>query len=328
MKKNILFASALTMSMMLSTVAAPIVADETEVIVKDGNTDGVKVTVEEGKNSEFSSHSYKAYQIFQGQYKEKQVTDEDGKSKVEVYDFEIKGWGSGVNWLGHDVTTETDINWNDTNSLIADLYKNFKVEKNGETVNPFGKIAKADEKNPGELKAVDNLVDVVAGIVDEFSSDGAEAKKFAQFVMKHVNDNGTVLNLPVKGENGDITHNQTNLKAGYYLIVDSVNDNKGEDDSKDPQNLSVLKVVDNKDITIRIKNDIPEIAKKVKENSETINTNNTQDSHTDLFDKYPLSDTTLNDIADYDLNTPIDFEFISKVPDHSEYKTYKYIIHP
>ena len=89
----------------------------------------------------------------------------------------------------------------------------------------------------------------------------SEAKEFAKTIQEHLNEDNK---LEVRVEKNDST-TVANLNAGYYLIKD-----KEGSQTQTPPNSAytsyILKVVGN--TTAKTKLDVPELVKKVQENSK------------------------------------------------------------
>lgn len=141
----------------------------------------------------------------------------------------------------------------------------------------------------------------VAKALDGQTDKGEFANKFAEIVSKNLTEQkyvGTV------GENKVCTI--TGLPDGYYFVKD------GTVSTGDTYTKFILWVTENQ--TVTAKTDVPMAEKKVQENT-----------------KYPGADnpygTGYNDVADYNIGDTVPFSFYSKVPDMSNFKSYKYIFH-
>ena len=132
----------------------------------------------------------------------------------------------------------------------------------------------------------------VAEALDHLDGTSVEAKKLAELAYTHKSNTKT-----------SITGTET-LASGYYLIVDTTN-LEGQDAAN---NAALLQVTDS--INITYKTDKPSVEKKVLED-----------------DKYETDGgygQGYNDVADYCINEVVTFHLIGRVPDMSEYETYKY----
>lgn len=98
------------------------------------------------------------------------------------------------------------------------------------------------------------------------------------------------------------------LSAGYYLLLDTINDSA---DKHTAYTKFILRVVG--DVAVTPKVNYPSVEKKVQENSKY----NKNDGYGDGY----------NDVADYSIGDKVPFKLIGSVPDMSDYDTYKYIFH-
>ena len=94
---------------------------------------------------------------------------------------------------------------------------------------------------------------------------------------------------------------ETELDTGYYVIVDTTTFVDGQTNTV--VNAALLQLTD--DITIETKVSVPSVDKEVQENS----TGN------------------YGDAADYSIGDDVPFQFISAVPDMTQFETYKYVFH-
>ena len=136
----------------------------------------------------------------------------------------------------------------------------------------------------------------VAKMLGTIQDNSSMAKKVAKIAFKNKNGVGTPLN---EGEN--------TLDSGYYLIVDTTT-TSGENDAS---NAALLQVTNN--IQITKKTDKPSVEKKVKENTK--------------YNQDGRYGNGYNDVADYNMGDKVPFHLIGRVPDMSNYDTYKYIFH-
>lgn len=111
-------------------------------------------------------------------------------------------------------------------------------------------------------------------------------------------------------------YNITDLDSGYYMLVDSTNDNV-----KDSYSKYLVQLVGDCDVTVELKNDTPSVIKKVKENTKDVSFEDEKKSEEYLGKGY-------NDVADYCEGDHVPFELIGTLPSNlTDYKTYKYIYH-
>lgn len=129
----------------------------------------------------------------------------------------------------------------------------------------------------------------------------SEAKEFAKTIQEHLNEDNK---LEVRVEKNDST-TVANLNAGYYLIKD-----KEGSQTQTPPNSAytsyILKVVGN--TTAKTKLDVPELVKKVQENS-----------------KKDIEGNGWQDAADYNIDEVIPYKLTGTLPsNYAEYETYFY----
>lgn len=154
-------------------------------------------------------------------------------------------------------------------------------------------------KNGKGIQGATVDANILKDIKDATGNDSAKLEIISNYVtLTAENKYGTVS----KG------HNLENVPAGYYLIKDVNGSQENKDDSYTKY---IVQVVG--DVTIAPKADKPSVEKKVKENK-----------------KYQQNEgygTGYNDTADYSIGDAVPFELIGKVPDMSQYATYKYTFH-
>ena len=145
---------------------------------------------------------------------------------------------------------------------------------------------------------VDSTVDAsnaqaVVEALGKIASDSADANAIAKIAFAHKQGDGVTLS------------DSTDLKSGYYLIVDS-SEVTGEYDAK---NAALLQVTGG-DMVIKNKTDKPSVEKKVQENT-----------------KYNADEgygAGYNDVADYNIGDEVPFRLIGTIPDMSQYTKYEY----
>lgn len=101
-----------------------------------------------------------------------------------------------------------------------------------------------------------------------------------------------------------LTAGDNMVADGYYLIVDTTTNVAGGS----ALNKALLQVVGS--INITVKTDAPSVEKKVNEDDKNFDGG-------EYGDKY-------NDVADYNIGEAVPFHLIGRVPDMSQYDTYKY----
>ena len=140
-------------------------------------------------------------------------------------------------------------------------------------------------------------------IAAALAGNDTRAKAFAEIANKHVVQ-GAETNVPANGQS-------ISVDAGYWLVVDTTS-TAGNNDVK---NASLLQITGTGDFEIKIKTSIPSVVKKVEENEN----GKVADS---VYGK------NYNDVADYNIGDTVPFEFVTNVPDMSNYtNAYQYIFH-
>lgn len=130
----------------------------------------------------------------------------------------------------------------------------------------------------------------VADVLKGQADNSAMAIAFANIAVDYIDGQGQVL---VQG-----TGNR--LPVGYYLIVDTTE----EIGTGDARNAVLLQLTS--DVTVTVKVDVPKVEKEVEENRENAG---------------------FGDAADYSIGDDVPFQFISAVPDMTQFETYKYVFH-
>ncbi|MDE6540137.1 MAG: isopeptide-forming domain-containing fimbrial protein [Ruminococcus sp.] len=133
----------------------------------------------------------------------------------------------------------------------------------------------------------------VSDIVGKWSSNSAQAEAFAKLAV--ANNSGTT-----SGEFNEAVTSVSKLPDGYYVIADeeaATAGTNGEDGSA--FTLGLLAVAGGSNVTASPKTDFPTVVKKVLEDDIT-----TDDGYGAGY----------NDVADWDINTPVPFKIIGSVP--------------
>lgn len=137
-------------------------------------------------------------------------------------------------------------------------------------------------------------------------TDGMTAAQVAEGIARYADETeqaNAIAQAAFNAKMGDGTklENTTTLDTGYYLIVDQTTFGDGETNTV--VNAALLQLTN--DITIKTKVSVPAVDKKVQENS----------------------DGEYGEAADYNIGDDVPFQFISAVPDMSQFETYKYVFH-
>lgn len=139
----------------------------------------------------------------------------------------------------------------------------------------------------------------VAGIVSGYQTGSSKAEAFAKLAVQNKTDyTGTY-----DSDDGTIS----GVDAGYYVIADSSAASAGQGYSS--YTLGLLYVANDTRMTVSPKIDYPTVVKKVQEDDKV-------DTDTAYGPGY-------NDVADWDVNTPVPFKIIATLPsnidDYSHY---------
>lgn len=151
-------------------------------------------------------------------------------------------------------------------------------------------IALGYKTDEGENVFTDGMTAAqVAEGIARYADETEQANAIAQAAFDSKTDVGTKL------------EDTTELDTGYYLIVDQTTFEDGATNTV--VNAALLQLTN--DITIKTKVSVPAVDKKVQENS----------------------DGEYGEAADYNIGDDVPFQFISAVPDMSQFETYKYVFH-
>lgn len=131
---------------------------------------------------------------------------------------------------------------------------------------------------------------------------------FAAVVSKYLKGMPGTSEGPAGDAESGYVYTISGLDDGYYFVTEDVQ----TPETDNSYTKFMLQVIG--DTTVDAKTDVPSAVKKVQENSEKYN----------IDGGYGAG---YNDVADYNIGDVVPFEFYSKVPDMSNFKTYKYIFH-
>lgn len=131
---------------------------------------------------------------------------------------------------------------------------------------------------------------------------------FAAVVSKYLKGTPGTSEGPAGDAETGYVYTISGLDDGYYFVTEDVQ----TPETDNSYTKFMLQVIG--DTTVDAKTDVPSAVKKVQENSEKYN----------IDGGYGAG---YNDVADYNIGDEVPFEFYSKVPDMSNFKTYKYIFH-
>lgn len=145
-----------------------------------------------------------------------------------------------------------------------------------------------------------NNCTTAADVAAKLGEEGADADGFAKIAYKHIiSDEGIV-----------VVNGQTELEAGYYLVVDETSFES--DATNTVKNLALLQLTNKGPFDIQNKTSIPEVEKKVQ----------------DINDSTDSGKGELQDSADYDIGDKVPFTLTGTLPsNYADYDTYKYVFH-
>ncbi len=237
--------------------------------------------VQDGYAGDAEKHTYEAYQIFAG-------TLSGGVLSNIV-------WGSSV-----DV-------WDENNELDA--------AKQNELITAIKAIdiGTADAPNkPFDLTTVKDAESVAGVLATITTHDAALTKAFAKAIDDYLLNNAVA---------SDATGKISGLADGYYLVQDAAAPTDGDDAGTAvtaSRTRYILKVA-GEGVTVSVKSSVPEVMKKVKEesyqNNDAVNFNG----------DYTVG-AGYNDVADYDIGDDVPFRLYGTMPsslgdyDHYYYK--------
>ncbi len=271
-------------------------------------------------------HTYNSYQIFKGDYYEKEekildkdgnpVLDENGKEKVVKVPIL-----SNIEW-GEELQKEVITDQGET-----------QRKTHGDRIIELLKISENDKDEDEKLYKDCQTAEDVAKVLQGMPDDGEVIRNFTDIVGKYILDNkieitkGTYTLVEEKDETGNVVDENYKiqyLKPGYYLVIDAKANEK--DDAYSRYLIDVVQ-----DVTMEPKSTKPTLSKKVKGNNIKTLVNGTGTSEENpaqyIEDEkrntatYKVPSETYN-AKDYD----IQFELKSNIPDPDGYSTYKFEI--
>ncbi len=249
-------------------------------------------------------HTYNSYQIFQGDYSEKE--DKNG-NKIPIL--------SNIEW-GKEFQKEIEEGKTHGDRIIELLKENEK-----------------DKSESYKLYTECKTAEDVANVLKTMPNDGDVIREFTKIVGQYILENniplskGTCELVEEKDELGNViktNYKITHLEPGYYLVIDAEANPK--DDAYSRYLIDVVQ-----DVTMEVKSSIPKLKKKVignniktlVEGTGTSEDNPAQyiidDKHNTAAYKTPSENYNSKD---YD----IEFELKSYIPNPDGYSSYKFEI--
>ena len=149
----------------------------------------------------------------------------------------------------------------------------------------------------------------VAAVLGEWNDSSAKAKAFAKLAYANKNGSGTT-----------VVNEETNLDAGYYLVVDETS-SVPVDDGDNIYNLSLLQLTKKGTFAITVKVEVPSVEKKLTDASGLTCTDKTE-GHVHTRDCYTWANT--NQVA---IGDKVDFQITAKIPAGADnYNFYCFVI--
>ncbi len=267
-------------------------------------------------------HTYNSYQVFRGDYyeKEEKELDKDGNEitvKVPIL--------SNIEW-GEELQKEVITDQGET-----------QRKTHGDKIIELLKQSENSKLDEEKLYTNCETAEDVAKVLQGMPNDGDVIRNFTDIVGKYILDNnieitkGTYTLVEEKDEAGkviDENYKIQYLKPGYYLVIDAKANEK--DDSYSRYLIDVVQ-----DVTMEPKSSKPTLSKKVKGNNlkteiekvvvneegqETTVKEYIQDEKRNTATYKKASDTY--NAEDYDIG----FELKSYIPNPDGYSTYKFEI--
>lgn len=149
----------------------------------------------------------------------------------------------------------------------------------------------------------------VAAVLGGWNDSSAQAKAFAKLAYANKKGDGTA-----------VENNQTNLDAGYYLVVDTTS-SVPVNDGDNIYNLSLLQLTKKGTFAITVKVEVPSVEKKLTDASG-LKCTNTETGHVHTRDCYTWVDA--NQVA---IGDKVDFQITAKIPAGADnYNFYCFVI--
>ena len=294
MNKMKKFASIATAVLMTACMAAPM----TMSLTASAQTSAT-LTVPSGISAE-SIRNIKAYQIFTGDYIP--ATTLSGTNTVETpAKLTVTGWGNGIDVLAFIDDLKTDATFSSAFASVT------------------------AENNAASAQAVSD-------IIGTWSNDSPMAQAFAKLAVLNKNGTGTSGTF---SEGSVLFGNDTNnIDNGYYVVTCDATAISGTDENGNPSyitnydsmSLGMLTVIGKDASLLQVgtgtaKVGLPEVMKKVKENTKTV----TGEATIGSFKETDTTNGTWNDVADYCIGDSVPFKLYGTMPqDIANYEHYYY----
>ena len=206
--------------------------------------------------------------------------------------YNITSWGTGVkasNLITAITTNDTD----------------FQIGEEGAKTNAFKGITYSTTDPDASAKLVGAALAKL---------DSTQVEAFAKTVMNNLD------NVTVTGTFADDKVTFTSIDDGYYIM--SCTAKSGDTDPYESVSLGMLTVVDDAIVNPEIGNGdakvgLPTVQKKVEENQNA--------NFAETVAKHETTDTSWNDVADYNIGDAVSFKLYGTMPDNLEkYDAYFY----
>lgn len=217
----------------------------------------------------------------------------------------IKSKTSGHTYQAYQVFAGTLDN---ADKVLSDITWGSAIPEESQA-DTLAKIKKITAGNPATPLFADcKTAADVAAVLGEHKNDAELVDKFATVISGCVQGNPATNGdgEPAVNEAGEYVYQISNLDDGYYFV----NEAAQKSETGNSYTKFMLQVVGNTEVNA--KTDVPTAEKKVNENEKYPDANN------------PYGNG-YNDVADYNIGDKVPFSFYSKVPDMSNFETYKYI---
>ncbi len=257
------------------------------------------ITVDNSKDG----HTYNSYQVFQGDYYEKETKVKDANGIEKIVKVPIL---SNIEW-SEEFQKEIENGKTHGDKIIELLQENEK-----------------DKSEKDRLYTKCETAEDVAKVLQGMPNDGEIIREFTNIVGKYILENnipitkGTSTLVEKKDENGnvvDTNYKITHLDPGYYIVIDAEVNPK--DDAYSRYLIDVVQ-----DVTMYPKSSIPTLRKKVIGNNIK-----TLVDETYVIDEKRNTATYKEPSQNYNsTDYDIEFELKSYIPNPDGYNTYKFEI--
>lgn len=189
-----------------------------------------------------------------------------------------------------------------TGKLLSDIEWGANIDTTKEV---DGKTVLAAIQALGGFAQCQTATQIAEVLAKETKAETLDA--FATIVSKYVTGNPATSADPTGDATNGYVYQISSLTDGYYFVTEA-NQNPETNNAYTKYMLQVIG-----DTTVNAKTDVPMAEKKVKENIK--------------YNQDVGYGNGYNDVADYNIGDTVPFSFYSKVPDMSNFKSYKYIFH-